>query len=133
MEAPRHAFVGLDLIDIASIAVTATTAVSVAANEKNAIRVVAAVLFTLFVPGRAIVSNWPSVGVRSPLAVSVLFSLSILTLAATVTLWSDYWRPIGLLEVECTISTVALLTAMLRRRSAARASDSAVPAMGQSQ
>ena len=60
-------------------------------------------------------SNWPGIATRSPVAVSVLFSLVLLTLFATVTLWLRFWHPLGLLEVECIISIVALLIGILRR------------------
>ena len=116
--APRPRFLEYDLIDITCIAVTAAIAVAAATNERNAIRSVAAVAFLLFVPGRAIVTNWPAVAARSQVAVSVLFSLTALTLAATLTLWANFWHPIGLLEVECVITAAALLAGILRRRRA---------------
>ncbi len=115
----RSGFEGSDLIDAACLGVTALLAVTVLANERNAVRIVAAIIFTLFVPGRAVISNWPILATRSPIAASILFSLGILTFVATITLWSNLWRPIGLLEVECAVSTVALTTAILRRRTAA--------------
>jgi hypothetical protein len=95
---------------------TAATAVAVAAAERNAFRTVVVVVFTAYIPGRAIISNWPSMAARSHLAMSVLFSLTILTLAATVTLWLNAWHPLGLLEVECGVTTTALFIALLRRR-----------------
>ena len=107
---------GFDLIDAASIAVTAAAVVTVAANEHNAIRLTAGLIFVLFVPGRAVVSNWPAMATRSHFAVSVLFSLTILAFAATIMLWSDFWHPIGLFEVEAAFSIAALFTAIQRRR-----------------
>src|SRR5665213_1353792 len=109
---------GYDLIDVACVAVTVAVAVAVATNERNAFRSVVAVAFALYVPGRSIVSNWPSLAVRSHIALPVLFSLSILTLVATLTLWAGYWHPLGTLEVECVAVEVALFTALLRRRRA---------------
>jgi O-antigen ligase len=105
-----------DLIDVACIAVTAAVAVAVAIDERGAIRAVAALAFTLFVPGRCIVSNWSSMAARSLVAASVLLSLAILTLVATVALWMNVWRPLGMLEVDCAIATTALFAAILRRR-----------------
>jgi uncharacterized membrane protein len=58
---------------------------------------------------------------RSNVAASVLMSLSILTLLATLTLWAGYWHPLGLLEIECVAVVVALFTALLRRRRADQA------------
>ena len=132
LAAARPQFSDADLIDVASIIVTAAVAVAVATNERNFIRPVAAVIFVLFVPGRAIVSNWPALAERSQFAVSVLFSLTVLTLAATFILWSDVWRPLGLLEVECVITAVALFAAIVRRRRAADAREVLKTERGQS-
>lgn len=112
----RPLLVGYDLIDVMSIAVAAAIAVSVATNERGAFRAVVGVAFALFVPGRSIVSNWPKMEERSHIAASVLFSVASLTLIATVTLWMGFWHPLGLLEVECAVSTVALFVAIVRRR-----------------
>jgi uncharacterized membrane protein len=101
---------------VACVAATATTAVAVATDERSVIRVVAGVAFALFVPGRSIVSNWPAIEERSHFAMAVLFSLAILTLVSTVTLWMNYWHPLGLTEVECAVVTPALFAAILRRR-----------------
>ena len=105
-----------DLVDAICLVVTVLTAVTVGVNETNPVRALAAVCFTIFVPGRAIVSNWQSLEERSTSALSVLLSLAALTLAATVTLWIGFWRPLGLLEVECAVSTAALVAAILRRQ-----------------
>jgi hypothetical protein len=103
------------LIDVGCVAVTVAVAVAVATNERNAFRVVVGIAFALYVPGRAVLSNWPTMAARSYVALPVLFSLSILTLAATLTLWAGYWHPLGLLEVECLAAGVALFIAFLRR------------------
>ncbi len=79
-----------------------------------------ALLFAFYVPGRAIVSNWPSMAARSQVAAPVLFSLTVLTLLATLTLWAGYWHPLGLLIVEAVASGIGLFTAILRRRRAGR-------------
>jgi hypothetical protein len=95
--------------------VTATVAVAVLTKNESAVRAVAALFFTLFVPGRAVVSNWPGIATRAPIALSVFFSLVLLTFFATVTLWLRIWHPLGLLEVESVISIVALLIGIFRR------------------
>jgi len=116
-----------DMIDMGCVAVSVAVAVAVATGERSAFRVVVGVVFALYVPGRSIVSNWPRLAARSNVAASVLFSLSILTLLATLTLWAGYWHPLGLLEIECVAAGVALFTALLRRRRADQAG-AAVPA-----
>ena len=119
-----------NLIDVGCVAVTVAIAVAIATNERNAFRVVVGVLFALYVPGRSIVSNWPAMAARSNVAVSVLFSLSVLTLLATATLWAGYWHPLGLLQVECVAAGIALFTALLRRRRANQARVAAHARMG---
>jgi uncharacterized membrane protein len=109
------------LIDMGCVAVTVAIAVAVAAGEGGAFRAVVGLVFALYVPGRSIVSNWPTMAARSNVAASVLISLSILTLLATLTLWAGYWHPLGLLEIECVASGLALFTALLRRRRADQA------------
>ncbi len=110
-----------DLIDMGCVAVTVAVAVAVATSERGAFRAVVGVVFALYVPGRSIVSNWPTMAARSNVAASVLISLSILTLLATLTLWAGYWHPLGLLEIECVAAGLALFTALLRRRRADQA------------
>ena len=115
-ERSRTTVAGFDLIDVACVVVAVAVGVAVASHQHNAFRTVAAVAFSMFVPGRAIVSNWPSMAVRPQVALSILFSLAVLTLLATLTLWVGYWRPLGLLEVECVGFGVALLVGLVRRR-----------------
>jgi hypothetical protein len=114
----RRGFIGIAIAGVAGVAV--------AINERNPVRAVAVVCFAGFVPGRAIVSNWQYVQERSTTALSVLLSLAVLTLAATVTLWCKLWRPLGLLEVECALSAVVLVAAILRRRRTRSAQNSVV-------
>jgi uncharacterized membrane protein len=115
-ERSRTTVAGVDLIDVACVVVTVAVAVAVASGQDNAFRVVTGVAFTLFVPGRAIISNWPSLAVRPQVALSILFSLTVLTLLATLTLWAGYWRPLGLLQVECVVFGAALVVGLVRRK-----------------
>jgi uncharacterized membrane protein len=116
-----------NVIDMGCVAVAVAVAIAVATGERSAFRAVVGVVFALYVPGRSVVGNWPRLAARSNIAASVLISLSILTLLATVTLWAGYWHPLGLLEFECGASCVALFAALLRRRRAVQAG-AAVPA-----
>jgi len=78
-------------------------------------RILLALGFLLFVPGRAITANWDQLALRSQATVSMLFSLVILALLATVTLWAHYWHPIGLVQAEAGLSLVGLAVAATRR------------------
>ena len=51
-----------NLIDVGCLAVAVAVAVAVATGEHSAFRAVVGVVFAFYVPGRSIVSNWPSHG-----------------------------------------------------------------------
>jgi hypothetical protein len=88
----------------------------VAVDFLAAARLVLAVLFTFFVPGRAIVTNWPRVDRWAGIAMSVTFSLGLLTLLATISLWLHFWHPIGLFVVEAVLSLAGLANGIVSRR-----------------
>jgi hypothetical protein len=71
--------------------------------------------FTFFVPGRAIVTNWPSMARWSEGAMSMVFSLAVLTLLATVALWAHAWHPVGLFQAEAGLSLTGLVVGLARR------------------
>lgn len=110
-----------NILDAACLVVTAALMTVVAAGGHTAIRPASAVAFTLFAPGWATVTNWPAMAQRSRVAASVLLSITILTLVATVTLWLHFWHPYGVLEVEGAFVIAAVVIGLLRRnRSASR-------------
>lgn len=78
-------------------------------------RILLAVGFLFFVPGRAVTANWSQLAFRSQAAQSMLFSLVILALAATIALWARYWHPVGLMQAEAGLSLFALAVAAARR------------------
>jgi hypothetical protein len=67
------------------------------------------------VPGWAVVTNWASAARTSIVALSVLLSLAICAAAATITLWLDAWRPIGLFYATASASAIAIILGLLRR------------------
>jgi cation transport ATPase len=98
------------------------------------LRVLLALAFTFFVPGRAIVANWRRLARWSDVGMSMVLSLAVLTLVAMVILWSKYWRPVYFFEGEALASLVALAVSIVRRHRRARsagtgqAAPAAVPA-----
>ena len=78
-------------------------------------RILLALAFTFFVPGRAIVSNWDQTARWSEAAISMVFSLALLALVATITLWTHIWHPLGLFQIEAWLSLVALGIGIVRR------------------
>src|ERR1700761_2700606 len=85
-------------------------------NMGGTVRLLLAAVFTLFIPGRAIVSNWPRMAGWSNVGMSIVFSLGLLILLATLALWAKLWHPVGLFDVEALLSLIGLGVAAIRRR-----------------
>jgi hypothetical protein len=71
--------------------------------------------FACYVPGRAVVSNWPLMARWSQAAMSIIYSFVALGLVATITLWAHYWHPVGIFQAEAVLSLAALCLATARR------------------
>jgi hypothetical protein len=75
-----------------------------------------ALVFTFFVPGRAIVANWPQMARWSEAGMPMVISLTITALVATVALWAHLWYPVQIFQIEAWLSLAGLVTAIVRRR-----------------
>jgi hypothetical protein len=80
------------------------------------LRLLFALAFTFFVPGRAIVTNWPRVERWSAIGMPIVFSLGSLTLIATVSLWLGLWQPMALFALAAAASLAGLIVGIARRR-----------------
>jgi hypothetical protein len=78
-------------------------------------RILLALGFAFFVPGRAIVTNWPRMASWSEAAIAMVLSLALLTLLAMITLWAHVWKPMDLFQVEAWLSLAGLFLGMARR------------------
>jgi uncharacterized membrane protein HdeD (DUF308 family) len=103
-------------LDLLACGIALALILLVAVNFWPDLRLVLTLLFTCFVPGRAVVTNWPRVARWSGIGMSVAFSLGILTLLATVTLWVGLWHPLGLFVVEAVMSLAGLANGIVHRR-----------------
>jgi len=72
--------------------------------------------FAMFVPGRAIVTNWPRMSRWSEAAVTVTLSLAVLTLAAMISLWAHLWHPVGMFYGAAALCLAGLIVGEVRRR-----------------
>ncbi len=79
------------------------------------LRALFALAFTFFVPGRAIVTNWPRMARWSGVAMPIVISISVLTLVATTALWAHLWRPLDLFQAEAWLSLAGLSLGIARR------------------
>jgi hypothetical protein len=87
-----------------------------AANASGPLRILLVLAFTFFVPGRAVITNYPRMARWSALGSSIVVSLGVLAFLATVTLWAHFWHPLGLFQVEAVLSLAALAVGIVRRR-----------------
>lgn len=92
------------LADVACVAGGAALLILVATQTGGPARQGLALAFLLAGPGWAVVTNWPGLQRQTRAAGSVLISLVLLTLVATVALWLHQWHPIGIFEVEAGLS-----------------------------
>jgi uncharacterized membrane protein len=106
----------VEVLDIVSVFVVVCLILLVAANTGGLLRSLLTLLFTFFVPGRAIVSNWRRMADWSGIGMSIALSLALLVVPATVSLWVHYWHPLGLFQLEAFLSLIGLGAALVRRR-----------------
>ncbi len=104
-----------DVLDLLAALVAVGLLILVASQQQNAARLILVLAFTGYVPGRAVVSNWPELARWSEAAMPMVFSIVILGLLATTFLWSGYWHPIGLFQVEALLSLLGLCLGYIRR------------------
>lgn len=78
-------------------------------------RILLALAFAFFVPGRAVVTNWPRMASWSEVAMPMVLSLALLTLLAMSTLWAHVWKPMDLFQLEAWLSLAGLCLGILLR------------------
>jgi hypothetical protein len=105
-----------ELLDVLAAAVAVALLVLVAANASGPLRILLVLAFTFFVPGRAIITNYPRMARWSDLGTSIVVSLGVLAFLATVTLWARFWHPLALFQVEAVLSLAGLAVGIVRRR-----------------
>ena len=104
-----------DALDLLAALMAVALIVLVARGWTGPPRVLLALGFAFFVPGRAIVTNWRQTADWSEVGMPMLFSLALLALVAMVALWAHYWHPLGLFQVEAGLSLAGLGIGMVRR------------------
>jgi hypothetical protein len=104
-----------DVLDLLSSSVAVLLLLLVAAGGGGVARALLALVFTFFVPGRAIVSNWQRMLDWSDIGMSIAISVGLLAFFATVSLWAKFWHPLQLFDVEAAASLIGLGVALIRR------------------
>ena len=105
-----------EVLDVLAAVVAVALLVLVTANASGPLRILLVLAFTFFVPGRAVITNYPRMARWSALGSSIVVSLGVLAFLATVTLWAHLWHPLGLFQVEAVLSLAALAVGIVRRR-----------------
>lgn len=105
-----------ELLDVLAAVIAVALLVLVAADASGPLRILLVLAFTFFVPGRAIITNYPRMARWSDLGTSIVVSLGVLAFLATVTLWARFWHPLGLFQVEAVLSLAGLAVGIVRRR-----------------
>lgn len=103
------------MLDVTAILLTVLLVALVFAGRYGPPRVLLALAFAFFVPGRAIVSNWSRMGLWSEAGMSLVLSLAVLVLLTTVMLWIHAWHPLGLFQAVAALSLIGLIIGMTRR------------------
>jgi hypothetical protein len=107
-----------ELLDLTGALVAVVLLVLVLRDQPGPLRVLLTLGFTFFVPGRAIVTNWPRMARWSAAGMSMVLSLAVLTLLATTFLWAHLWQPVVLFQAEAVLSLAGLTVGVVRRRKA---------------
>jgi hypothetical protein len=105
-----------EALDVLAAAVAVALLAMVQVNASGLPRILLVLGFTFFVPGRAIITNFPRMARWSELGASMLVSLGVLAFLATVSLWAHYWHPLGLFQVEAVLSLAGLAAGIVQRR-----------------
>src|SRR6185437_11736124 len=103
-----------EVLDLLAGVIAALLLVVTIAGLTGPARLLLAVAFTFFVPGRAIVSNWSRMAGWSDIGMSIALSLGALTLFAAISLWARTWHPLGLFQIEAAASLIGLGVAVVR-------------------
>lgn len=105
-----------DVLDLIAAVVTVGLVAVVATGRAGLPRIVLALGFAFFVPGRAIVTNWPRLARWSEVAITMVLSLAVLTLVAMVSLWAHLWSPVTLFYSEAGLCLAGLAARQVWRK-----------------
>jgi uncharacterized membrane protein len=104
------------VLDLAAAGIAVMLLLLVLFNATGVPRLLLSVAFTFFVPGRAVVTNWPRMAGWADLAMCIAVSLGILVLLALIALWLRAWRPESLFVAEALCSLFGLGVGFINRR-----------------
>jgi uncharacterized membrane protein len=103
------------IADGVALGITFLLVVLILAGSTGVVRQLLALAFVCYVPGRAVVANWPPADLRAQVALAVVLSISIVSLVSVAGLWLHAWRPMEQFAAEASGSILAIAIAMVRR------------------
>ncbi len=112
---PSHPTGWSDLLDLLAFLDAMGLIALLVVDESGLARLLLTFGFTFFVPGRAIVDNCSFLARWSEAAMSLVLSLAVVGLLATVVLWAHAWHPLVLFQIEAWLSVVGLGVGAARR------------------
>lgn len=112
-----------NLLDLVSVAVSAVVVLAITSGTVGLLREIPVLVFTLFVPGHAILRALPDrvrplaklESSRSVVVMPMLLSLSLTALVASVALWTDAWHPYVMFAFEAEASFVLIAAGHVNR------------------
>jgi uncharacterized membrane protein len=113
-DAPAETQLG-DVLDLLAATITISVLVVSVTGHSGLPRIVLTTAFSFFAPGRAIVSNWPMLATWSQAAMSMILSVTVLALIATLVLWEHAWNVPAIFRTEAALTLVALAVGIGRR------------------
>jgi uncharacterized membrane protein len=104
------------VLDVVAAGIAIMLLIFVLGGRTGEARLLLTVLFTFYVPGRAVVSNWPRMAGWADLAMCIAISLGLLITIALIALWLRAWHPESLFVAEALLSLIGLGVGFIRRR-----------------
>lgn len=101
-------------IDMSALGVIVALSVVMALGVTGLGRVLLALAFSLYVPGRAVLTLLPTMRATPHLGLSVVLSISVLVIVSVVALFVHLWQPDALYGVEAALSFVAISFSLAR-------------------
>jgi len=106
---------GAQVLDVVAAGIAVMLLIFVLGGQTGEVRLLLTALFTFFVPGRAVVSNWPRMAGWADLAMCIAISLGLLVTIALIALWLRAWHPESLFVAEAVLSLIGLGVGFIRR------------------
>lgn len=114
--APSASGTGVEPLDVAAVLTTGALLAFVLLGATGPPRIILTLIFTILVPGWAIVSNLPAIAARGRLAPAVALSLAVTLGGATISVWTHRWDPTVVFYVEAGLSAAGIAAGIIRRR-----------------